>query len=264
MTDLLTDRAAVVTGGASGNGRAIARTMAAEGADVVVADVREEPREGGDPTHELIEAQTDRAARFVACDVSERSDLEAAVDAAEAFGGIDVMVNNAGILSDTPFLEVTEAEFDGLVDVNVRGVFFGAQVAAERMLADGDGGDGDGGGGAIVNVSSTLGVVGSGSLAAYSATKGAVTLLTYSLGDALGSEGVRVNAVHPGTIETQMNVEDLDLVGTEAGRAARAAVPMDRFGRPEEVADAVAYLASDRASYVNATSLLVDGGEVNT
>ncbi|MUV56832.1 SDR family oxidoreductase [Halogeometricum sp. CBA1124] len=256
MSPLLADRTAVVTGAASGNGRAIARTLAADGADVVVADIRETPREGGAPTHEIIRDETARDARFVKCDVTNRSDLEAAVDAADIFGGVDVMVNNAGILTDTPFLDISAEEFDRLLNVNVRGTFFGSQIAAERMIA--------GEGGAIVNVSSTLGLKGSGALAAYATTKGAVTLLTYSLGDALGDRGVRVNAVHPGTIETQMNVEDLDLLGTEAGTEARKTVPLDRFGKPEEIADAVAYLASDRASYVNATSLLVDGGEVNT
>ncbi|MEF8821893.1 MAG: SDR family oxidoreductase [Halovenus sp.] len=256
MSELLTDRTAVVTGGASGNGRAIARTFAADGADVVVADVRREPRGGGVPTDELIQEETERASRFVNCDVTDIGDLVAAVDAADAFGGIDVMVNNAGIITDTPFFEISEDEFGQLIDVNVKGVFFGSQVAAERMLEND--------GGSIVNVSSTLGIVGSGSFSLYSATKGAVTLLTYSLGDELGNQGVRVNAVHPGTIETEMNVQDIDVLGSDSGAELKAGVPLERFGRPEEVADAVAYLASDRASYVNATSLLVDGGEVNS
>jgi len=182
--------------------------------------------------------------------------LADAVEAADAYGGIDIMVNNAGVITDTPFFEITEAEFRRIADVNFKGVFFGSQVAAERMKRSD--------GGSIVNVSSTLGMVGSGSLGLYSATKGAVTLLTYSLADELGSRGIRVNAVHPGTIDTQMNEQDLELFGSESEAELLRDIPLGRFGRPEEVADAVAYLASDRASYVNAASLLVDGGEVNS
>jgi NAD(P)-dependent dehydrogenase (short-subunit alcohol dehydrogenase family) len=256
MSNLLADRVAVVTGGASGNGRAIARTFAADGADVVVADRRRDPRGGGTPTDELIEETTASRSTFVECDVTDVDDLVDAVEAADSYGGIDIMVNNAGVITDTPFSEITEGEFQRIVAVNFRGVFFGSQVAAERMKDDG--------GGCIVNVSSTLGIVGSGSLGLYSATKGAVTLLTYSLADELGSQGIRVNAVHPGTIDTQMNEQDLGLFGGETESDLLEGIPLGRFGQPEEVADAVAYLASDRASYVNAASLLVDGGEVNS
>jgi len=256
MSKLLADRVAVVTGGASGNGRAIARTFAADGADVVIADRRRNPRGGGTPTDERIEAETENRSTFVECDVTDVGDLADAVEAADAYGGIDIMVNNAGVITDTPFFEITEAEFRRIADVNFKGVFFGSQVAAERMKR--------GDGGSIVNVSSTLGMVGSGSLGLYSATKGAVTLLTYSLADELGSRGIRVNAVHPGTIDTQMNEQDLELFGSESEAELLHDIPLGRFGRPEEVADAVAYLASDRASYVNAASLLVDGGEVNS
>jgi len=126
MGQLLAERTAVVTGAASGNGRSIALSFADHGADVVVADVREHPREGGRPTHEVIEDDAKASATFVDCDVAEREDLETAVDAAEAFGGIDVMVNNAGILRETSFLDVSEAEYREVMDVNVGGVYFGA------------------------------------------------------------------------------------------------------------------------------------------
>jgi NAD(P)-dependent dehydrogenase (short-subunit alcohol dehydrogenase family) len=118
MSQLLTNQTAIVTGGASGIGRMIALTFADHGADVVVADIRETPREGGEPTHERITTETDQTAVFVECDVTEREDLEAAVDAAEEFGGLDIMVNNAGIHSETPFFEITEEEFDQLMDIN--------------------------------------------------------------------------------------------------------------------------------------------------
>lgn len=255
MEPLLQDRACVVTGGASGNGRAIARRCAAHGADVIVADIREEPREGGEPTHELIARETDRSARHVECDVTERADLEAAVAAADAFGGIDVMVNNAAITRPEDFLETTPEEYEHLMRVNATSVFFGSQAAIRRLVDDDRGGS-------VVNVSSAAGLVGSRSSASYSASKGAIRLLTYSLAAQYGVYGVRVNAVHPGTIETHMTVEDLGSV--RDGTADTSGTPLDRIGRPEEVADAVVFLASDLASYVTAESLVVDGGRTNT
>lgn len=256
MSDLLADRVAVVTGGASGNGRAICRTFADRGASVVVADLRETPRQGGTPTHELIEADGGEAT-FVECDVSDRADLESAVDAAEAFGGVDSMVNNAGIFRGEEFLDVTEADLQAFLDVNVKGVFFGAQVAAERMLENG--------GGSIVNMSSIGAVRALGTYPSYDLTKGAVTSLTYSLADRFGGEGIRVNAVMPGIVGTAMTEEDVPIVGTEQGdRYAKSSIPMARFGDPDEVADAVCFLASEEASYVNGETLVVDGGVTHT
>ena len=256
MRDLLSGQAAVVTGGMSGNGRAIARRFAEHGADVIVADVREEPREGGTPTHELVEQETDSRASFVECDVGDRDDLETAVDAAEVFGGIDVMVNNAGLFRAEEFLSVTENEFEQMVDVNLKGTFFGTQVAAKRMVSDG--------GGAVVNLSSVAGLSGTAAHVTYCTTKGAVRLLTYATADALGPEGVRVNAIHPGIVETKMTTEDVPIVGTEVSDAVRERIPSRRFGQPEDVADAALYLASDLGSYVNGESLVLDGGLTNT
>ncbi|WP_313691089.1 SDR family oxidoreductase [Halorarum halobium] len=256
MSELLLDDTAVVTGAASGNGREIAVRFAEEGADVVVADVREEPREGGVPTHERIAGETDREATFVDCDVSDPEALERAVAAAESFGGVDVMVNNAGILQPDSFLEVTEEEYDRLMDVNAKGVYFGAQAAAKRMVeADG---------GVIINMSSAAGIRGSGRLVTYSHSKGAVRLLTYSLADALGPDGVRVNAIHPGFVETAMTTDDVHVVGTEQGERMKRGIPSRRFGTPGDVADAAVYLASDMSSYVNGESLVVDGGMSST
>ena len=134
MDELLSDSVAVITGGSSGNGRAIARTFAEEGADIVVADIRDSPREGGTPTHEAIAAETGSEATFVECDVTEKDDLEASVEAAEEFGGVDIMINNAGIFRGENFLEVSEDDYNRLMDINVKGVFFGAQAAAKRMV----------------------------------------------------------------------------------------------------------------------------------
>jgi NAD(P)-dependent dehydrogenase (short-subunit alcohol dehydrogenase family) len=257
MSDLLTDTVAVVTGGASGNGRAICRAFAAHGADVVVADRREEPREGGTPTHELVAEEADSEARYVACDVTDRADLDAAVETAEGLGGIDVMVNNAGIFRGENFLDVSPDEFRQVMEVNVTGTFLGAQAAAERMVARGSG--------AIINMSSIAAFRATDHYTSYCASKGAVTALTYSLADLLGEDGIRVNAVHPGIIETAMTTDDVAIVGTGRGDAyADAAIPLKRFGQPSDVADACVYLASDLASYVTGESLVVDGGVTNT
>lgn len=256
MTGQLSDRVAVVTGGASGNGRAICRRFADEDAAVVVADLQEEPRQGGTPTHELIR-QSGGEAEFVECDVTDRPDLEAAVEAAEAFGGLDVMVNNAGIFRYEQFLDVTEDDLQQFLDVNVKGVFFGSQVAAEAML--------ESGGGSIVNMSSMGAIRADGAYPSYDLTKGAVASLTYSLADRFGGDGIRVNALMPGIVGTAMTEDDVPIVGSEQGEQfAKSSIPMERFGDPEEVADAALYLASDQSSYVTGESLVVDGGVTHT
>jgi NAD(P)-dependent dehydrogenase (short-subunit alcohol dehydrogenase family) len=258
MTDFLEDGAAVVTGGSSGIGRAISLAYAEAGADVVVADLQRASRDPEEdvPTTELVEEETDRSAVFVECDVSDPSDTEAAVAAADDFGGVTTMVNNAGVFRGEEFLAVSEDDFQSLMDVNVKGTFFGAQAAAERMVA--------GDGGAIVNLSSVAVLAGSAGFATYCASKGAVRLLTYSLAAELGPEGVRVNAIHPGLIDTAMTTEDVPIVGSEAGEQYLEGIPSRRYGDPGDVADAAVYLASAAGDYVNGESLTVDGGMTNT
>ncbi|MUV56201.1 SDR family oxidoreductase [Halogeometricum sp. CBA1124] len=251
MSELLSGMTAVVTGAASGNGREIALTFAEHGADVVVTDVREEPRESGQPTHELITETTDRDAVFVRCDVTDLSDVREAVNAADAFGGIDVMVNNAGILKMGHITDLSVDEYDAVMDVNAKGVFLGCKAAAEKML--------EGKGGSIVNISSTAGIVGGAENSLYCASKGAVRLLTYALAAELGPS-IRVNAIHPGTTETQMVTEDIEIIGTEKGEKQQEDIPLGRFGMPEDIANAAVYLSSDLADYVTGESLLVDGG----
>jgi NAD(P)-dependent dehydrogenase (short-subunit alcohol dehydrogenase family) len=255
MGDLLADSTAVVTGGSSGIGRAIGQGYGDHGASVVVADVGASPRSGGTPTHECIEAETDGEAVYVECDVTDPADLEAAIDAAASLGGLDVMVNNAGLIRETPFLDVTEPEYRQIMDVNVGGVYFGAQVAARRMRAED--------GGAIINISSVAGIEGAANNTTYSTSKGAVKLLTYAMAAELAPE-IRVNAIHPGYIRTEMLSEDVPLAGTKAEETLRERIPMDRLGRPAEVANAAVFLASDLASYVTGESLVVDGGNLNT
>ncbi|PSP90776.1 3-ketoacyl-ACP reductase [Halobacteriales archaeon QS_4_66_20] len=255
MTELLTDRVCVVTGAASGIGRSIALAFADHGAAVVVADIRREPREGGRPTYEVIQ-EDGGTARFVETDVSNPDDLERAVAVAAEEGALNVMVNNAGVLEWREFTEVTEAEYDRTMDVNAKGTFFGCQAAAKAML--------DGDGGSIINLSSTAGIRGAAAYPSYCASKGAIRLLTYALADDLGPEGIRVNAIHPGAVESEMTRADSRVVDTEREDAFTEETPLGRLGQPEEVADAAVYLASELSSYVNGESLLVDGGISNT
>jgi NAD(P)-dependent dehydrogenase (short-subunit alcohol dehydrogenase family) len=250
--DLLEGRTAVVTGAARGIGRGIAVAAADHGADVVVADVESTPPEGP-PTHELVEAETDRRATHVDCDVTDPGDVEAAMEAAEAFGGVDLLVNNAGVFEPAAdFFETTPQDFQGTMDVNALGTFLCSQRAAARMVA--------GEGGAVVNVSSVNGLLGNGKSVVYSMSKGAVKLLTYALAHRLGRTGVRVNAVHPGAVETPMT----SIVDGETMNRFLERVPEGRTGTPAEIAAAVVFLGSEMASYVNGASLLVDGGYTTT
>lgn len=253
MPGELDGRCAVVTGAASGIGREIASTFADEGAAVVVTDIRTDPREGGLPTHEVIEEDGGEAV-FVECDVRD-GDRASMFDAADDFGGVDVLVNNAGVLIRKPFTAFTEADYDRIMDVNVKGPFFLAQRAAERMQANG--------GGSIINLSSVSGLLGSAETAAYCASKGAIKLLTYALADELGPE-IRVNAIHPGAVETMQAKQDSRVIGSPESAARLEKIPAGRFGRPEDVAGMAVYLASDRASYVTGASMVVDGGDSNT
>jgi len=251
---LLDERVAVVTGGSSGIGRGIARGFAEHGADaVVVADVREDPKEDGRPTHELIEDETGASSVFVHCDVTNRADLEEAIGATEAFGSIDVMVNNAGILRFEEFIDVTEEEYQQTMDVNLKGAYFGSQIAAERMAAAD--------GGSIINISSVGGLFGNGNRPTYSASKGGLTTLTYSLAHGLGEHGIRVNAIHPGGVQTMISGEPADPeAAAEQAEQFTQMIPLGRIGQPDDIAGAATFLASDLAGYVTGESLVVDGG----
>jgi NAD(P)-dependent dehydrogenase (short-subunit alcohol dehydrogenase family) len=251
MAGLVEGKVAVVTGAASGIGRAAALALAKEGAKaVIVADVRKDPREGGTPTQDAVSCE----GRFVQCDVSKPADLVAAVAAADEFGGIDIMVNNAGIVIPAAFLDITEADYDRQMDTNAKGAFFGTQAAAKKMAEKG--------GGVIVNVSSILGMAGSAGVAAYSSSKGAIKLMTYSAAQALAPMGIRVNAIHPGVITTELVTGDFGLPAEMA--APVFPIPMGRPAGPDEIGDAIVLLCSDHARYMTGSSLLVDGGLLNT
>lgn len=256
MTDLLAGRTAVVTGGSSGIGRGISKAMAEHGADVVIADLRSEPRGSGVPTHELIEAETDSRAGYVECDVTDLEDLKTAVDAAGEFGGIDTMVNNVGIFELEDPLDVSEDHFQRFVNINVKTAYFGTQIAATRMVEN------DVENGNVINLSSMEGIEGSSYFATYSTTKGAVRLLTYSFASRLGAKGIRVNAIHPGGVDTEAVREmggDPDGMETFVEN-----IPLGRIADPSDIGGAAVLLASDLANYVTGESLLVDGGFTNT
>lgn len=195
MSDILAGKVVVVTGAASGIGRAIA--AARHGAKgVIVADLTETPREGGEPTVGAIETLS-VPARFVATDVTRRAYADALVDAASEFGGVDVMVCNAEITLGAHGADVAEADYRRLMAVNLDGVLFGAQAAAQPMKDPATPGS-------IVLMASMGGLVGAGFTVAYSTSEGGVILMAKSLADALGPDGIRVNAVCPGTIDTHL------------------------------------------------------------
>jgi NAD(P)-dependent dehydrogenase (short-subunit alcohol dehydrogenase family) len=245
----LQDRVVLITGTSSGLGRATALRFAEEGAAIVLADRSPSPREGGETTAELLERAGARHV-YVEGDVTRAADRERFVAAAEELGGLDVLVNNAGVFTRQDFLEETEAEFDRLMEINVKAVFFMAQAAAKAMAARGKG--------VIINLSSVAGLTGSALATTYCTSKGAVRLMSYSMAASLGPRGIRVVAIHPGLADTVMGRDDVD----PDLDALREANPLGRIATPEDIADGAVFLASDRASFVNGTSLVIDGGNL--
>ncbi|MGQ0466704.1 MAG: SDR family NAD(P)-dependent oxidoreductase [Sporichthyaceae bacterium] len=244
----LAGKVAIVTGGSSAIGRAIAMRFADEGARVVVADLSPAPREGGTPTHELIGTRGGVAV-FVRCDVTNLVDLQSVVATAEGLGGVDVLVNNAGLLRAARLVDMSEADYDAVMNVNLKGAFFATQAAVRSMIAADRGG-------VVINLSSIGGLRGVPGISAYCAAKGAVRLLTYSLAKELGGKGIRVCALHPGVIDTSMTRVDVPVGPVDRDIVLR------RLGESDDVAAAAAFLASDDASFVTGSSLTVDGGQL--
>ena len=245
----LEDTTVVVTGASSGLGRATALLAAEEGASVVNADLTREPRHDERPTDEAVEA-TGGEALFVETDVTDLAAVKAAMDATiEEFGSLDAVVNNAGRAESYSITETSEENWASIVELNLTGVYHGTLAAVERML--------DSGGGSVVNMASVFGVVGEPNSASYSAAKGGVISLTRQVARDYARDGIRVNSVSPGFIDTPMLRED-----THDGTVefAEKYTPMGRVGRPEEIAEAVVYLAGDTASFVTGQNLVVDGG----
>jgi NAD(P)-dependent dehydrogenase (short-subunit alcohol dehydrogenase family) len=235
-------RVALVTGGASGIGKATAQRIAAEGGSVLIADVQDD---AGAAVVEEIEG-SGGAAAFVHLDVTdEQGWAHAVAETIERFGGLDILVNNAGI-GDTEPIEVTTVDtWNKVVAVTQTSVFLGMKAAADALKASGHG--------AVVNISSMYGIVGSGVSPAYHAAKGAVRLLTKTTALGWAQEGVRVNSVHPGYIDTP-------ILGDTDRDALIGATPIGRLGQPEEIAALITFLASDDASFVTGAEFVADGG----
>jgi NAD(P)-dependent dehydrogenase (short-subunit alcohol dehydrogenase family) len=245
----LQDRVAVITGAAQGIGAACARRLARDGAKVGLWDV------DLDKVQSLAaELNAGGASAFAQrCDVSHKVQVEAALAATQsALGRVNALVNNAGIFRAADFLDITEADWDAVIAVNLKGSFLVAQAVARAMVAAKTPG-------AIVNMSSVNGTMAIPSIASYNASKGGVDQLTRVMSLALADHGIRVNAVGPGTIATEL--ARAAVLGSEEAKARiLSRTPLRRLGEPEEVADAVAFLLSDAASYITGEIVYIDGG----
>jgi len=246
MGEVLKDKVAIVTGGASGIGRAAAALFAREGANVVVADY--EPT-GGQDTVKMIQGEGGEAF-FVETDVSRPVDVERMVnETVKTYGRVDILFNNAGVGETAKATEASLEHWERVLAINLRGVFLGCKYAIPEMIRNG--------GGSIINNASILAEVGFSEATAYAASKHGIAGLTQTIAIDYAAQGIRANTVCPGFIRTPMVMKGLD----EETRGYIAGLhPLGRMGEPEEVAEAVLFLASDRSSFVTGTCLFVDGG----
>lgn len=243
----LKNKVGLISGGARGQGAAEARLFAAEGAKVVIGDVLDDQcRRTADEINAKAGSKTAVALHL---DVTRGADWRAAVERCQQeFGGLDVLVNNAGILNVKGIEDTTEEEWDSIVNINQKGVWLGMKAAVPAMRRRG--------GGSIINISSVYGIIGSPACAAYHGTKGAVRLLTKAAAVQYAPDKIRANSVHPGPILTPM----LEVMAPDDVQAAINLTPMKRGAQPEEVGWCVVFLASDEASFVTGAELVVDGG----
>jgi NAD(P)-dependent dehydrogenase (short-subunit alcohol dehydrogenase family) len=250
----LVGRTAIVTGAASGIGRGIALAFASEGASVVIADMTTSPREGGIPTLQAI-AAAGGTALYLQADVSRWADIDRVVGETVArYGRLDVMVNNAAISVGKPLLETTEEEWDHVLAVNLKGVFFGCKRAVQQMLSQEPRGEARG---RIVNISSQHGMIASPEDIAYGVSKSGVVYITRQIATDYAKHGIVCNAVAPGKILTGKTGRAVEPRWLEYSRRR---TPLPRLGRPTDVASAALFLASDEATYITGINLLVDGG----
>ena len=245
MSKRLEGKVSIITGAAQGIGLATALKFAREGATVIVCAIR---RDAVDAAVAQCEAEGASAAGFV-MDVTQRAMVDDVVaQLKERFGRIDVLVNNAGITQDARLQKMTLEQFDKVIDVNLRGVFHCSQAVADTMVAQGSG--------VILNASSVVGIYGNFGQTNYAATKFGVIGFTKTWSRELGLKGVRVNAVAPGFISTPI----LDTIPEKVIQELEHRVPLKRLGKPEEIANVYAFLASDEASYINGAVIEVSGG----
>ena len=247
----LTGKRALITGGASGIGRAMALLFAREGAAVAIADLDET---GGEAVVQMIEDGGGRAT-FVLCNVTQAQDCRRAVRfTVEELGGLEILVNNAGIIRRASVLDTTEEEWDQVMAVNVKSIFLFSKYAVPVMA--------QAGGGVIINTASGWGLVGGPRAVSYCASKGAVVNMTRAMALDHGAQNIRVNCICPGDTDTPMLRDEARQLGEPEKRflAEAAQRPLQRIGRPEDIAQAALYLASDASSFVTGTALVVDGG----
>ncbi len=250
---LLENKAAIVTGGARGIGYAIARRFLEEGARVVIADIDEDA--GSRAVQDL---GAFGAVRFVECDVGERLDVHNLLAATvDAFGSVDALVNNAGILASGEFLDLEEADFDRVLRTNLKGAFLCGQAVARHMVERIGEGDPPG---AIVNMSSVNAVFAIANQVPYSISKGGISQLTKVMALSLAPHGIRVNAIGPGSIMTDMLGEVME--DSEARKRILSRTPLGRIGEPSEIAAIAAFLASEEASYITGQTIYADGGRL--
>jgi NAD(P)-dependent dehydrogenase (short-subunit alcohol dehydrogenase family) len=246
-------KVAIVTGAARGIGFAIAERFVAEGARVVIADIDTGAGEGA--ARQL--GGRDRV-RFVACDVGDAAAVRGLVEATlEAFGPVEVLVNNAAILVGAEFLDLTEADFDRVLRVNLKGAFLCGQAVARQMVERVKSGDAAG---TIINLSSVNAVFAIPNQVPYSISKGGISQLTKVMALSLAPYGIRVNAIGPGSIMTEMLRTVID--SPEARRRILSRTPLGRVGEPSEIAAVAAFLASDDASYITGQTIYADGGRL--
>jgi glucose 1-dehydrogenase len=245
----LNGKVAIVTGGNSGIGAAIVLALAKRGASLVI-DYVSHPEAEADLERQI--AALGDTATGVEADVSKIADLQRLINSAvQRYGRLDIMVNNAGMETRTSILETTEAQYDLVMSVNLKSAFFGTQLAAKQMIAQGSGGR-------IINISSVHEDWPMPGNTPYCLSKGGMRMLTRTAGNELARHGIQVIGVGPGAVATPINSQTLQ--DPVALGKLDAAIPLGRVARPEEIADAVAYLCDDGASYITATTLFVDGG----
>ncbi|MDH3232001.1 MAG: SDR family oxidoreductase [Alphaproteobacteria bacterium] len=251
----LKDKVAVVTGAAQGIGLAIAERFAKEGAKVVLSDI--EAGKGKEAADRIAAAGGDT--RFVACDVGDAGQVTALVgDAVREYGRLDVMVSNAGTIHTAEFLDLEERNFDKVLRTNLKGSFLTGQAAARQMVAQSNGKEGDGG--TIINMSSVNAILAIPNQVPYNVSKGGINQLTHVMALALAPHNIRVNAIGPGTIATEM--AQVVMEDEAARKKIMSRTPMGRLGEPGEVAAVAVFLASAESSYISGQVIYCDGGRL--
>lgn len=246
----LNDQVVIVTGASQGIGAACAERLSQDGAAIALWDV-DDAR--GQALAASLTSQG-RRAHYLHCNVAIKAEVDAAItETLKAFGRITGLVNNAGIFKAADFLDITEADWDAVIDVNLKGAFLVGQAAAREMVKTG--------GGAIVNMSSVNGVMAIPSIASYNVSKGGINQLTRVMALSLADKGVRVNAVAPGTIATEL-ARNAVLGSEEAKQRIMSRTPMKRLGEPAEIAEVTAFLLSSASSYMTGEIVFVDGGRM--